>query len=99
MELNDVGASARTAEIGSVSGAARSLGLPKSTVSRALTRLEADIGALLIDRSTRHLRLTDAGMLFHPYATRPPRRGPAPAPAISRHMGYRRASPTFVDTR
>ncbi|UAJ12300.1 LysR family transcriptional regulator [Glacieibacterium megasporae] len=70
MELNDLRAFARTADIGSVSGAARSLGLPKSTVSRALTRLEADIGALLIDRSTRHLRLTDAGMLFHPYATR-----------------------------
>ncbi len=70
MELNDVRAFARTADLGSVSAAARLLGLPKSTVSRSLTRLEATVGAVLIDRSIRHLRLTDAGVLFRPYAIR-----------------------------
>jgi len=70
VELNDVRAFARTADMGSVSAAARSLSLPKSTVSRSLARLEATIGAMLIDRSTRHLRLTDAGVLFRPYAIR-----------------------------
>ncbi len=70
MELNDVRAFARTADLGSVSAAGRSLSLPKSTVSRSLTRLEAAVGAILIDRSTRHLRLTDAGVLFRPYASR-----------------------------
>jgi DNA-binding transcriptional LysR family regulator len=70
MELNDVRAFARTADLQSVSAAARLLGLPKSTISRSLMRLEAAVGAVLIDRSTRHLRLTDAGVLFRPYALR-----------------------------
>ena len=68
MELSDVRAFARVADLGSVSAAARSLGLPKSTISRSLTRLEVSVGAVLIDRSTRHLRLSDAGTLFRPDA-------------------------------
>ena len=70
MELDDLRAFARIADLASISGAARLLGAPKSTVSRSLARLEADVGAALVDRSTRHLRLTDAGMLFRPYAVR-----------------------------
>jgi DNA-binding transcriptional LysR family regulator len=70
MELADIRAFARIAELGSVSAAARSLDLPKSTISRALVRLEVAVGATLVDRSTRHLRLTDAGVLFRPYAAR-----------------------------
>jgi len=70
MELADIRAFARIAELGSVSAAARSLDLPKSTISRALVRLEIAVGATLVDRSTRHLRLTDAGLLFLPYAAR-----------------------------
>jgi len=70
MELADIRAFARIAELGSVSAAARSLDLPKSTISRALVRLEIAVGATLVDRSTRHLRLTDAGVLFRPYAAR-----------------------------
>ena len=61
---------ARIADLGSVSGAARALGLPKSSVSRALARLEAAVGAALIERSTRHLRLTDAGRLLHRHGAR-----------------------------
>ena len=68
MELSDIRAFARIADLGSVSAAARSLALPKSTISRALARLESVVGATLFDRSTRHLRLTDAGVLFRPYA-------------------------------
>jgi DNA-binding transcriptional LysR family regulator len=70
MELSDIRAFVRTADLGSVSAAGRSLGLPKSTISRSLARLEADVGAMLVQRSTRHLRLTDAGVLFRPYAIR-----------------------------
>lgn len=70
MELADLRAFARITDLMSVSGAARTMGLPKSAVSRALARLERDVGALLVDRSTRHLRLTDAGRLFRPHALR-----------------------------
>ena len=70
MDLADIRAFARIAALGSVSAAARSLELPKSTISRALARLEVAVGATLVDRSTRHLRLSDAGVLFRPYALR-----------------------------
>jgi DNA-binding transcriptional LysR family regulator len=70
MELADIRAFGRIADLGSVSAAARALDLPKSTVSRSLSRLEQTVGATLVDRSTRHLRLSDAGVLFRPYAAR-----------------------------
>lgn len=70
MELSDLRAFARITDLMSVSAAARALGLPKSRVSRALARLERDVGVLLVDRSTRHLRLTDAGTHFRPHALR-----------------------------
>jgi DNA-binding transcriptional LysR family regulator len=46
---------------GSLSAAGRELGTPLATVSRRLSELEAHLGALLIQRSTRGLALTDAG--------------------------------------
>lgn len=70
MDLADLRAFVRITDLMSVSAAARSLGLPKSGVSRALARLEQQVGAVLLDRSTRHMRLTDAGTLFRPHALR-----------------------------
>jgi len=70
MQLSDLGAFARITDLMSVSAAARALSLPKSGVSRALSRLERDVGTALVDRSTRHLRLTEAGTLFRPHALR-----------------------------
>ena len=61
---------ARIADLGSVSGAARVLKKPKSSVSRALARLEVVAGAALIERSTRRLRLTDAGRVLQRHAQR-----------------------------
>jgi DNA-binding transcriptional LysR family regulator len=68
--FNDLRAFARIADLGSVSGAARSLKAPKSSVSRSLARLEEELGTVLIERSTRHLRLTDTGLLFQRHARR-----------------------------
>ncbi len=70
MELSDIRAFVRLAKLGSISAAARALGAPKSSVSRALARLEAAVGSTLVERSTRHLRLTDAGHLLLPLAER-----------------------------
>ena len=66
----DLRAFVRIAECGSVSAAARMLRLPKSSVSRSLARLEQEVGSILVERSTRHLRLTDAGLLLQPHAFR-----------------------------
>ncbi len=69
-DLGDLRAFARIADLGSLSGAARALGMPKSSASRSLARLEAAAGAALIERSTRHMRLTDAGRLLQRHARR-----------------------------
>ncbi len=69
-DLADLHAFTRISDIGSLSGAARALGMPKSSVSRSLARLEAAAGVGLIERSTRHLRLTDAGRLLQGHARR-----------------------------
>jgi DNA-binding transcriptional LysR family regulator len=52
---------ARIVECGSLSQAAERLQLPKSTVSRRLTLLEARLGERLLQRTTRKLVLTEFG--------------------------------------
>jgi DNA-binding transcriptional LysR family regulator len=46
-------------------GAARTLGMPKSTVSFRVAALEDQLGERLLERTTRRLRLTEAGALYH----------------------------------
>lgn len=49
----------------SLSAAARSAGLPKSTVSRRLARLEQELRSKLMHRDARKLTLTPAGQRFY----------------------------------
>ena len=58
------------AEVGGISAAARRLGEPKSTISRAISRLEDDIGLQLFVRGPRSLRLTHDGGQFYQHAIR-----------------------------
>jgi DNA-binding transcriptional LysR family regulator len=50
-------------QAGSISKAAQALGCDKSVLSRQLAKLEAELGARLIQRSTRRLTLTEIGEL------------------------------------
>jgi len=54
----------RSAEAGSFSEAARRLGLTSAAVGKNVARLEASLGIRLFQRSTRSLRLTEAGTRF-----------------------------------
>jgi DNA-binding transcriptional LysR family regulator len=70
LDLTDLRVFVRITDAGSISGAARALGMPKSSVSRSLTRIEGTVGATLVERSTRRFRLTDAGLLLQRHARR-----------------------------
>lgn len=58
---NDLALFAHVAEAGSFTRAADRLGLPKSTLSRRLSGLEAQLGERLILRTTRRLTVTEFG--------------------------------------
>ncbi|MFJ3927260.1 LysR family transcriptional regulator [Streptomyces sp. NPDC090022] len=53
-----------------VTRAAHELGIPQSTLSRAIARLEADLGVVLFARRGRSLALTTAGHTFRASAER-----------------------------
>jgi len=61
IDRNRIATFVKVAETGSFTAAAAALGLPKSSVSRSVAGLEADLGVLLLQRTTRKLALTDAG--------------------------------------
>lgn len=54
----------------SFSAAARKLDMTRSSVSKAVAKLETSLGASLLNRSTRHLSLTEIGASFYDYCTR-----------------------------
>lgn len=49
---------------GSLSAAGRSLSLSPATISRRISALEQELGVLLIDRTSRNLKATEAGAAF-----------------------------------
>ncbi len=61
IDPNDLLVFARVVAEGSLTAAADKLGLPKSTVSRRLSRLEEQLGERLLLRTTRRLNITEFG--------------------------------------
>ena len=53
------------ADAGSFTQASKQLNIPKSTLSRRLSQLEQRLGVKLIQRSTRQLMLTEAGLVYY----------------------------------
>ncbi|MDB4959916.1 MAG: lysR [Myxococcales bacterium] len=61
MDYNDLALFTRVVESGSFTSAAAMVGLPKSSVTRGIARLERDLGVRLIQRTTRQRGVTEAG--------------------------------------
>lgn len=65
VDLNQMLVFVEVVRAGSFTGAGRALGMPKSSVSRTISSLEQRLGAQLLQRTTRKLRLTDVGEDYH----------------------------------
>lgn len=64
-KLDAMGAFAKVVALGSFAAAARQLGLTRSAVSKAVMELEHQLGARLLDRTTRRVSPTAAGRAYY----------------------------------
>jgi DNA-binding transcriptional LysR family regulator len=64
-DLNAVAVFAKVVELKNFRAAARALDIPRSTVSLRVAQLEDRLGVRLLERTTRSLRLTDAGSAYY----------------------------------
>ncbi len=64
IEIEDMRSFAEVVESGGFSRAARRLGISKSIVSRRIAKLEAELGARLLSRTTHGVSATEAGLDF-----------------------------------
>jgi LysR family transcriptional regulator, regulator for bpeEF and oprC len=63
-DLNNIAVFVKAAEARNFTDASRGLGITSSSVSKIITRLEAELGVRLFNRSTRSVNLTHAGVSF-----------------------------------
>lgn len=69
-QLQDMRIFAETVDAQSFTAAAERLGLSKQFVSKRIAALEKRLGARLLERTTRRLRVTDLGLAYHERAQR-----------------------------
>ncbi|MES2753258.1 MAG: LysR family transcriptional regulator [Pseudomonadota bacterium] len=70
IETGDLLVFTRVVELESLTRAANAIGVPKSTISRRLTRLEESLGVRLLRRTTHGIVVTEQGATFFEYAAR-----------------------------
>ncbi|EYS85104.1 LysR family transcriptional regulator [Cupriavidus sp. SK-4] len=68
IRTEDIEAYLLVVEMGSVSGAARHMGLSKSVVSKRISDLERSLSVTLLQRSTRRVQPTESGRHFYEQA-------------------------------
>lgn len=84
VELKPYAVFAETVAAGSMSGAARRLGMSPSAVSQTIRALELQAGVTLLHRSTRKLALTEAGERCYPHCRRLVEAADAAAESLTR---------------
>lgn len=65
LDLAAITAFVTVGDTGGFRAAADALGVTSGGISKAVSRLEAEVGVTLVARTTRSVRLTSAGQLFH----------------------------------
>ena len=69
-DLNDLYVFSQVVEHNGFTGAAKALGVARSSICRRVSALEERLGIRLVQRTTRHFAVTDLGMEFHGYCVR-----------------------------
>src|ERR1700733_4149650 len=69
-DLNDLYVFSQVVEHNGFTGAAKALGVARSSICRRVSALEDRLGIRLVQRTTRHFAVTDLGMEFHGYCVR-----------------------------
>jgi len=69
-DLNDLYVFSQVVEHSGFTGAAKALGVARSSICRRVSALEERLGIRLVQRTTRHFAVTDLGMEFHGYCVR-----------------------------
>jgi len=70
IDLNDMTVFAQVVDHGGFTAAGRAMGLPKSNISRRITRLERRLGVRLLERTTRAVRTTEIGDVYYRHCKR-----------------------------
>lgn len=70
IDLNDMMIYLKVVECGSFTLAANNFNLPKSNISRKVSRLEEKLGVKLLERSTRSLHMTEIGKVYYQHCLR-----------------------------
>lgn len=65
MDLNGIAIFVAVVEAGSFTGGAKTLQIPKGSISRKISRLEKDLGVRLLNRTTRSVTLTEVGRVYY----------------------------------
>ena len=68
LDLNDFFLFVQVVDRGGFTAAARTLRIPKSTVSHRIQQLESNLGVRLLNRSSRRFAMTDVGEEFYRHA-------------------------------
>lgn len=68
VDLNDFLFFVKIVDCGGFTAASRALGVPKSTLSQRMMKLEAGLEVRLLTRSSRHVGMTEAGSDFYRHA-------------------------------
>lgn len=67
LDLNDLALFVQVVDAGSFSEASRRLGIPKTTISRRITKLEKQFSVALIQRNTHQFEVTHLGNKYYQY--------------------------------
>ncbi len=85
--FNDMSLFAYVVDAGSFTAAAELKQIPKSTISRRITHLEASLNTRLLERTTRQLRLTEVGQVYYQHCRRIIEEAEAAEISVNKLMG------------